>query len=196
MIIDYDEIRNVDLSRLIKIVSKKHRDIVNGEAGKEHYKLLAYLSKIAKGLIVELGTHYGTSSMALAENPSNIIITYDVRDVYTIKHQPKNVFRIIGNIFDLGEERILLKADLIFLDTAHKADFEWQVFCYLKENNYKGVLLVDDIYFSDEMIEFWNKIDVLKYDLTDIGHGGGITPLGNISGTGLVDFMGGVVVNK
>lgn len=196
MIIDYDEIREVDLSRLIKIVSKKHRDIVNGEAGKEHYKLLAYLGKITKGLIIELGTHYGTSSMALAENPSNIIITYDVRDIYKIKHQPKNVFRIIGNIFELGEERMLLKSDLIFLDTAHKADFEWQVFCFLKENNYKGVLLVDDIYFSDEMLTFWNKIDVLKYDLTDIGHGGGIAPGGNITGTGLVDFTGEVIINK
>jgi len=48
MIINYSEVREVDLSRLIKIVSKKHREIVNGEAGKEHYKLLAYLSKITK----------------------------------------------------------------------------------------------------------------------------------------------------
>ncbi len=196
MIINYSEVREVDLSRLIKIVSKKHREIVNGEAGKEHYKLLAYLSKMTKGLIIELGTHYGTSSMALAENPSNIIITYDIRDVYTIKHQPKNVFRIIGNIFDLGEERILLKADLIFLDASHKATFEWQVFNYLKENKYKGVLLLDDICWSDEMIELWNKINVRKYDLTDIGHGGGIAPSGNVTGTGLVDFSGKVRITK
>jgi len=62
------------------------------------------------------------------------------------------------------------------------------VFHYLKENKYKGVLLLDDICWSDEMIELWNKINVRKYDLTDIGHGGGIAPSGNVTGTGLLIF--------
>jgi hypothetical protein len=58
----------------------------------------------------------------------------------------------------------------------------------LKKNNYKGLLLLDDIHWSDEMIECWNKIDSTKYDITDIGHGDGSGPKGNISGTGLVTF--------
>lgn len=81
MIINYNEVNEINLAKLIKIVSKEHRHIINGDAGKEHYKLLAYLSHKIIGLIIELGTHYGTSSMALAENPSNIIITYDIRNL-------------------------------------------------------------------------------------------------------------------
>lgn len=188
MLIHYGNIRETDLSKLIKVVSKKHRHIVNGPAGREHYKLLAYLSKNINGLIIELGTHYGTSSMALAENSSNVIITYDVIDIYKIKKQPKNVIRKIGNIFSLGEGKMLLKADLIFIDASHTGEFEWQVYSFLKKNNYIGLLLLDDIHWSNEMIEFWNKIDAVKYDITDIGHGDGLGPKGNISGTGLVAF--------
>jgi predicted O-methyltransferase YrrM len=135
MLMNYDVIRKTDLSKLCKLVSKKHKQIVNGPAGREHYKLLAYLSKNINGLIVELGTHCGTSSMALAENGSNVIITYDVVDVYKIKKQPKNVIRKIGNIFSLNEEKMLLKADLIFIDAAHTGEFEWQVYSYVKQNN-------------------------------------------------------------
>jgi predicted O-methyltransferase YrrM len=198
MIIDYQKIREIDLSHLIKLVSKAHRGIINGPAGEEHYKLLAYLSKNITGLIVELGTHHGTSSMSLAENKSNIILTYDVKDFYKIKekHRPENVIRRIGNIFDRGEEKILLKTDLIFLDAAHTGEFEWQIYSYLKNSNYDGLLLLDDIHWSDEMIECWNKIDILKYDITDIGHGNGCGPKGNISGSGLVDFTGTVRILK
>jgi hypothetical protein len=49
-------------------------------------------------------------------------------------------------------------------------------------------MLLDDIHWSNEMMEFWNKIDTVKYDITDIGHGAGEGPKGNISGTGLVTF--------
>jgi predicted O-methyltransferase YrrM len=196
MNINYQDIHNTDLSHLMKVVSKEHRHLVNGHAGRQHYTLLAWLSRNLTGLIVELGTHYGTSSMALAENKSNVIITYDIRDIYTIKRQPKNVIRKIGNIFSLGEETFLKKADLIFVDTAHTGVFEWQVYSYLKNNDYRGILLLDDILWSDEMIGFWKKIDTLKYDITDIGHGGGLGPKGNISGTGLVDFGGKVRIIK
>jgi hypothetical protein len=188
MLIHYGDVRKIDLSRLNKVFPRKHRKLLLGEAGKEHYKLLAYLSKNITGLIIELGTHIGTSSMALSENSSNVIITYDLTDIYKVKKQPKNVIRKIGDIFSLGEEKMLLKAELIFLDAAHTGKFEWDVFSFLKKNNYKGLLLLDDIHWSDEMIECWNKIDSTKYDITDIGHGDGSGPKGNISGTGLVTF--------
>jgi hypothetical protein len=46
------------------------------------------------------------------------------------------------------------------------------------------------------MIEFWKKIDAVKYDITDIGHGDGMGPKGNISGTGLVTFAEKIEVVK
>ena len=195
--LSFSNIEKVDLSHLIRKVDKEHRKIINGNPGEEHYKLLAYLAtKIGPSLIVELGTHYGSSSLAMAENQNAVIVTYDVADRYTIKkkHRPKNVLRKLKNIFDENEESFLLKADLIFMDTYHDGIFEQQVYDYLIDNKYKGILLLDDIHWSDEMITFWNKIDIKKHDITEIGHGKGLGPKGEISGTGLVDFSNKIEV--
>ena len=194
----YDEIRKIDNSPLKKhLKRRKYKKIINGRAGREHYKLLTYLGLQLQGkFIVELGTHHGLSSLALSVNPTNEIRTYDIVAGPALHHQPSNVTRVIGNIFDLHEEHYLLKADLIFLDTAHTGEFEWQVYSYLKKNNYRGIIVYDDILWSDEMVAFWQKIDVPKYDITDIGHGGGKGPRGNISGTGVVDFSNQIVIKR
>lgn len=196
MKIVYKEINKIDLSSLIELITRKdHKILINDPAGKEHYKLLAYLSlSINNAKILELGTHNGTSSTALSINSSNNIRTYDVLDLYSAK-QPKNVTRVIGNIFDLKEENYLLNSDFIFVDTAHTGTFEWQIYEFLLNNNYKGFVIFDDIHWSVEMIEFWNKIpNNIKFDITKIGHGEGLGPLGSVSGTGLVDFSGKVIL--
>jgi hypothetical protein len=132
----------------------------------------------------------------LSINPTNSIRTYDVVDKYTVAEQPKNVTRLLGNIFSAKEEpQYLLDADFIFVDTAHTGDFEWQVYEYLRTNNYKGFVIFDDIHWCNEMIEFWKKItDTIKYDITSIGHGLGMGPLGAQSGTGLVDFSNQIII--
>ena len=197
MLINYQEIRSVNLSHLVSEISRRdHKSLIVGKPGDEHYPLLAYLaSQINNGLIVELGTHEGTSSAALCSNKSNRVITYDIKNFYTAK-QPQNLERVLGNIFDL-DPSIMLEADLIFIDTAHTGEFERQVYSYLVENNYKGITVWDDIHWSREMIAFWNELpEEHKYDITDIGHGGGRGPLGDRSGTGIVDFSGTVQIIK
>ena len=112
-----DEIKNINLSALTNLIPREdYKRLLVGEAGREHYRLLAYISlNLNNANIVELGTHVGTSSTALSINSTNNIRTYDVRDLYFISPQPENVIRVIGNIFDLKEAQYLLNADFIFL---------------------------------------------------------------------------------
>jgi len=188
------KIESCDISSYVTNITREdHKRIFIEPPGKNHYKLLAYLSLLINDkTIIELGTRHGTSSLALSINKTNTIITYDIADRYGIVPQPDNVKRRIGNIFSLNEQDTMLFASIIFLDTAHEGDFEWQVYTYLRDNNYKGILLLDDIHWNDAMQNFWNKIDTLKYDITDIGHGKCIAGPNNynICGTGLVDFSG------
>jgi len=189
------DVIDLDLSHLINNITREHhKHVINNPAGKEHYKLLAYLTKIINdSIIVELGTHHGTSSLCLCENISNTVFTFDIRDIYTVKTQPNNLIRKIGNIFEM-DPSILLKSKLIFLDTSHTGDFEKQIYLYLLENDYKGILLIDDIFFNSQMIEFWNFIKIKKYDITDIGQGGNHSTPTGLCGTGLVDFSNNVEI--
>lgn len=185
------DINKVDLNPLVnKITRGDHKPLFLQPPGENHYGLLAYLSmQLGEGFVVELGTHHGTSSLAMSINPKVSIRTYDIQNRYGIKGKPENVECRVGNIFSMKEEHYLLEADLIFLDTAHTGDFEQQVYDYLLENDYKGLLLLDDIHWNGPMKKFWAGIKTTKFDLTDIGHG---TCPDGIAGTGLVDFGGKV----
>ena len=97
----------------------------------------------------------------------------------------------------MNEQHLLLTSDFIFLDTAHSGEFEWEVYCYLRANKYDGFIIYDDIHWSPAMEEFWSKIpNDKKYDLSEIGHGGGKGPNGNTSGTGLVYFESKVSIEQ
>lgn len=182
-----DLVSKIDLKPYVNLITRvDHKSIFLAPPGKNHYGLLAYIaSQLNNTTIIELGTHNGTSSTALSTNSSNKIITFDVRSMYTVQKQPENVERVLGNIFELGMENLMLESSFIFLDTLHQGDFEWKVYSFLKENNYKGILLLDDIHWNEPMKKFWKKITTTKYDITEIGHG--VCPNG-AAGTGLVDF--------
>ena len=184
-----EDVTKIDLLYLVdNITREEHKKLIMSPSGKEHYKLLTYLTRrLNNAIIVELGTHNGTSSLCLCDNILNKVITFDVRDLYSVKKQPINLTRRVGNIFEM-DSSILLKSDLIFLDTAHNGDFEKEIYLYLLNNEYKGILLLDDIFFNDEMVQFWNFINIKKYDISSIGHGGKHPSPSGLCGTGLVDF--------
>lgn len=194
MIINKKLVDNIDLTPYVHLITRKdHKPIFLAPAGENHYKLLAYIAtQVNNELIIELGTHHGTGTTALAINKSNKIVTFDISDRYTVAEQWTNIERKIGNIFNLGMQDMLLQSPIIFLDTAHEGDFEWEVYSFLKENDYKGILILDDIHWNKPMKEFWEKIDTIKYDVTYLGHG--VCPQG-IAGTGIVDFNNQLVIN-
>lgn len=168
-------VKDVDLSYTYEYVTSQHYQWLT--ADKEHYKLLAYLSsKMDNTVIYDIGTYRGLSAVAMAANKTNKVISYDIVDLVEIT-SPKNVEFKVGNCY---EDEGLAKAPLILLDVdPHDGVFEPQFIKWLKENNFKGLLVLDDIHLNEGMEKFWNDIDLEKYDVTEFGH---------YSGTGIVVF--------
>ncbi len=118
-------------------------------------------------------------------NSNNKIVTYDIDNFLDLHSVPHSITCKIGNA--LSELEALLKSPLILLDTLHDGVFEREFCQALLSNNYKGILVLDDIHLNRVMKKFWKNIKVTKYDITEIGHW---------SGTGLVDFSNHVKLIK
>ncbi len=186
MIFTQNEINNIILK------SNIHNSEYYESAGKEHYKLLAYLSlQFNNKIIIDIGTHKGYSASALGYNNTNTVYTFDICD--KLSTDEKNVMwynnNVIFNTDNLFDNNILnkwkdtiLNSSLIFLDIdPHDGYDEYEFYKWLKESDYKGILILDDIwYFKNMRDNLWFKIpSEYKLDLTEIGHW---------SGTGLVNF--------
>jgi hypothetical protein len=160
-----------------------------GEPGVEHYKLLALLSTYFNDVeIFDIGTYHcrGTSTAALSYNDNNKVISFNV-NVSNLPRLKPNCQSFQRNLWnpsarEFWKER-LLKSPLIFLDLhPHDGKMEFEFYNWLKDNEYKGILILDHIWhFKDMRDNLWSKISITKYDLTVLGHS---------YGTGIVDFSG------
>jgi len=168
-----------------------------GNPGTEHYKLLSYFSTLFNNAtIIDIGTHRGSSSLALSYNKSNTIHTFDIVDK-VINNNIKNVENIqfhLDNLFETeGQEKwceTIKNSPFIFLDVdPHNGTMEIDFFNYLKKIDYKGFVICDDIWYFKEMRDnFWYKVDYeYRYDITDLGH---------VSGTGIINFNKDIIFNK
>jgi len=151
--------------------------------GVEHYKLLAYLSYMfPKGsTLIDIGTLHGYSALALSHNHNINVITYNLvddipSDVISIKSKSNITWKIKNCLEDI---ELLLKAPFIMLDTFHDGGFEREFILVLLKNNYKGMVLCDDIYLNTEMKSFWEWVPLEKIDVSKYGHW---------SGTGIILF--------
>jgi hypothetical protein len=158
-----------------------------GDPGQEHYKLLAYLASLYNNVdIFDIGTYYGYSALAFASgNKNNSVLSFDLE----VKGSPPavpNVMYYFDNLMEssgqnLWKER-LLASPLIMLDIApHEGVREYDFYIFLRDNNYQGILVCDDIIHFKEMRDnFWDKVaPEHKMDITKFGHW---------SGTGLIFF--------
>lgn len=143
----------------------------------QHYELLAYLSEQVNNItIYDIGSATGQSALALSFNKTNKIISYDIVDLCKVEN-PGNIEFVIGNFF---EDENLLKSPLIIFDVdPHNGIIEKEFYKWVKDNNYKGTILFDDINLNQPMKEFWSSIEEEKHDISSYGHW---------SGTGLVVF--------
>jgi len=173
------------------------KDYFFEEPSKQHYRLLSYMSTLYDGVhILDIGTHVGDSCMALSYNENNIVYTFDIRDdVEYDKNIKKNIKFNFEDILTNNENRekwkdIILNSAFIFLDVdPHNGNMEYDFYLFLKENDYKGFVICDDIwYFKDMRNNFWYKIPFEnKYDISEFGHW---------SGTGIFTFNPEIKFNK
>jgi hypothetical protein len=190
MFLNKDQLHHIDFDNYYneyKFNSNDKEEFFD-KSGKQHYRLLSYISTLYNNEnIIDIGTHRGSSSLALSYNKSNTIYTFDIidkvnqsiKDITNISFQIEDIFD--RTVFDKWKE-IILSCPIIFLDVdPHNGIMEYTLFTYLKDINYTGFVICDDIWYFKEMRDnFWYKIpNSNKYDLTDIGHW---------SGTGIIAF--------
>jgi hypothetical protein len=161
------------------ILNQEHRAYFFDTAFKEHYRLIALLSCLFdRGTIFDVGTNKGYSAVALAYNPFNQVISYDLVNCRELG-EPDALTNIEFHIGDVCQDSRLAEAQLVMLDTDHDGGFERIFFDHLKRVGFQGLLFLDDIHLNAAMRAFWEEVDLPKADLTDLGHW---------SGSGLADF--------
>jgi hypothetical protein len=176
---------DIDYSRFTAVLNS---DEFNSRPGREHYKLLSYLStKFENSIILDIGTHQGASALALSYNPTNTVHTFDIVDKVPAGIRARENIRFsMDNLFDLSGQakwrETILSAAFIVLDVdPHNGSMEIDMYNYLKEIGYSGFVVCDDIWHFKEMRDkFWYQVPYSeRYDVTDLGHW---------SGTGIISF--------
>jgi predicted O-methyltransferase YrrM len=163
-------------------------DYYDKKSGDQEYRLYSYLSTFFNDItILDIGTYDGRSAMALAHNEKNKVISYDISDhiknnnhkVYT----KKNIKFNIKNVLDDLTEELIKNVKIVMIDIDHYESIETKIINKLKELNFSGIIILDDItkhpdqYTNVCMNRLWNSIVYTKYDFTNYAHW---------SGTGIV----------
>lgn len=170
----------LNMDSLLTVIGTYH-DYFTLHSGQEHYRLLRYLGKQVQGNIVEIGTHAGTSAIALAVDSNYQVLTYDIVDEKLKDHsdQTNIIFRLADYSADKEYEDFILSSKMIFIDAPHNGVFERECYAWLKEKGYKGLTIWDDIHLNSDMKSFWADVDLPKQDITKYGH---------VTGTGVIYF--------
>ena len=172
------DILEMSLSSCIN--NEEHRGYFLEASSVNHYRLLSYLyTCFDNETFLDIGTYKGLSSLALSTNINNQVFSFNLSDQLDINNYPENIKFIVDDILKDEYRDLILKSKIILLDTLHGGSFERTFFNYLNDIRFKGILLLDDIFLNDEMIAFWDSIDMQKEDISRLGHS---------TGTGVVFF--------
>src|SRR5579862_1830524 len=101
---------NVDLTCFEDYITSNEYDTRKeffGIPGQQHYRLLAYLSTLHNNsTIIDIGTHRGSSALALSYNSNNKVISFDICDKVDnpkIKNRSNIEFRLTNLFTSLDE---------------------------------------------------------------------------------------------
>ena len=176
--IDKEVVKGLDIDHL-KALSLNAHDW--HEAGQCEYRLYAYLSTCFKGTtILDVGSRTGGAALALSYNEENQVMSYDLQEQGASSIKRDN---ITWKIQDFRDDDTLDwdNISVIMIDVdPHDGKQEEEMFEFLEEKEWKGLVLLDDIGPQwPEIEDFWNRITFPKLDVSDVGH---------MSGTGAVSF--------
>jgi hypothetical protein len=163
------ELDALDMEQFAAYIDEDYKDYFRWASGKEHYRLLFWLSDKIQGPVYDIGTHRGMSSLALSGMKSPVI-SYDINPQVRVKN-PWVDHRVKNPLEDIDE---IAKAGFVMYDTTHDGHTERQFFRALCDAGFSGTILFDDIHLNKEMESFWaDLVYPQKYDITGIGHGSG-----------------------
>jgi predicted O-methyltransferase YrrM len=164
-----------------------HQDNYLDLSGTHEYRLYSYLSTFFYNTtILDIGTSFGRSAVALSHNDTNKVITYDIHnwiqnDYHKVYSKSNIEFRLKNVIDDLTED-FVSNCRLIIIDIDHYGTTEKAIMDKLVECKFSGIIILDDLYHPQQdmyeaMQKLWKNINIPKFDFTKYGHW---------SGTGLV----------
>tara|TARA_B100000745_G_scaffold169965_1_gene111273 strand:- start:258 stop:848 length:591 start_codon:yes stop_codon:yes gene_type:complete len=160
------------------------------EGGFGQYNVLSHLSTYFNNdVIVDIGTgHQAISARALSYNKTNMVYSYDTEFNNIAKDHIDGLENVEYNVFnpikDHKDRELMLSSSLISLDVdPHDGNQEREFYCFFVDNDWKGIIVCDDIKIGphDGMKWFWESVDKPKYDITD-------TIYSHHTGTGIICF--------
>lgn len=165
-----------------------NKDYYENLSGNQEYRLYSYLSTFFNGTtILDIGTLDGRSAIALSHNETNKVLSYDIYNHINnnnhIIYSKRNIKFNIKNVLDDLNEELIKNVKIVMIDIDHYETIENQIIARLKELNFSGLIILDDITKHPDptinvcMNRLWNNIQGDKYDVTKYGHW---------SGTGIV----------
>jgi predicted O-methyltransferase YrrM len=164
-----------------------HQDYYNNPYVTHEYRLYSYLSTFFNNTkILDIGTSYGRSAIALSHNETNKVISYDIfNHIQNYNHKiysKHNIeVRIKNVLVDLTPE-FISDCKLIIIDIDHFETTERQIIDKLNECGFSGIIILDDIHHPqpdmyEAMQRLWKSVNLPKFDITKYAHS---------SGTGLI----------
>jgi hypothetical protein len=136
-----------------------------------NYRTLAYLAQqYESSMFLDLGTRRGASALALAAEPSNLVISWDRQAHHrkqaqyaypVIPDRPNVNFRVEDAMECLA---LVEKAAVIYIDLSHNGTYERRLYSKILRTNFDGLLLFDDIDYSKfyRLASFWKSIKLPK----------------------------------
>lgn len=164
------------LAKDLTIIGDPYLDaLVKKDPSAKYYPFMyRLLQKINPKLVVELGvcTGHGTAHLA-ASSPAATIIAVDPNplDITAILGRYKNIKfkKTISTDLTLLDDIKDESVDLVFVDTLHTyAQVTSEVAVWTSKLKKGGIFLFDDITYSEEMIKFWNELQLPKVSLPQL----------------------------